>query len=188
MLSEIKEEPKKHRRGDVREDGKMFWSKINSAHAKEWWVTPEKFKEYQESHLRRQKQIRSIVPTVYTETRRQYLKKYNRYKQETDKKYRLIKLIRCAINNGFRTKKFTKKSRSIEIIGCSYEEFEKHIESLFLDGMTWENRGVKGWHIDHIIPVSSASTEEELIKLNHYTNLRPLWAIDNLKKGAKLIA
>jgi len=187
MLSETnQEQPKKHRRGDIREDGMMFWAKMNSAHAKEWWVTPEKYKEYQESHLRRQKERRAVVPTVYTETRRQYLKKYNRNKQETDRRYRLTKALRCAINNGFRAKGFTKKSRSVEIIGCSYEEFEKHIESLFQEKMTWENRGVHGWHIDHIIPVCTATTEEELIKLTHYTNLRPLWATDNLKKGSKL--
>jgi hypothetical protein len=180
------DELKKHRRGDVREDGMMFWSRMNSANSKEWWVTPEKFKEYKESHFIKQKKRRSIVPSVYTETRRQYLKRYNRNKQETDKRYRLTKALRCAINNGFRTKGFTKKSRSVEIIGCSYEKFEKHIESLFQEGMTWENRGVYGWHIDHIIPVCTAITEEDLIKLNHYTNLRPLWAKDNLKKGSKL--
>lgn len=51
--------------------------------------------------------------------------------------------------------------------------------------MTWENRGE--WHIDHIIPLASASTEEELLALCHYTNLQPLWAFDNLSKGAKII-
>lgn len=51
--------------------------------------------------------------------------------------------------------------------------------------MTWNNYGK--WHIDHIIPISSAKTEEEVIKLNHYTNLQPLWAKDNLKKGNKII-
>ena len=52
--------------------------------------------------------------------------------------------------------------------------------------MTWENKGA--WHIDHIIPTCTAKTEEDLIRLNHYTNLQPLWAEENLKKGSKLIA
>ena len=186
MIFSSMDEFKKTKRGDIRHDGKIFWSRMNSAHSKEWWVTPEKYKEYKESQNRRQKATRAVTKCVYTETRRQYLKKYNRNKQLTDKRYRLIKALRCAINNGFRTKGFTKKSRSCEIIGCSYDEFEKHIESQFTEGMNWDNRGIHGWHIDHIIPVCTATDENELIKLNHHTNLRPLWAIDNLKKGSKL--
>jgi len=50
--------------------------------------------------------------------------------------------------------------------------------------MSWENRGK--WHIDHIVPVSSAKTEQDIIKLNHYTNLRPMWASDNIKKSNKM--
>ena len=47
--------------------------------------------------------------------------------------------------------------------------------------MNWDNAGK--WHLDHIIPISSAKNEEDIIKLNHYTNFQPLWAIDNLTKG-----
>jgi hypothetical protein len=68
---------------------------------------------------------------------------------------------------------------------CSFEEFFIHIESQFIDGMSWENRSL--WHIDHIIPLATAKTEEEILRLNHYTNLRPLWALDNLKKGSKIL-
>lgn len=53
--------------------------------------------------------------------------------------------------------------------------------------MNWDNRGLYGWHIDHIIPLSSAKTEEEVYKLCHYTNLQPLWAKENLSKGNKII-
>ena len=49
--------------------------------------------------------------------------------------------------------------------------------------MSWENQGK--WHLDHIIPISSAKTEEDVIRLNHYTNFQPLWAEDNFKKGKK---
>ena len=51
--------------------------------------------------------------------------------------------------------------------------------------MSWENQGK--WHIDHITPLSSAKTEEEVYRLCHYTNLQPLWAEDNLKKGSKIL-
>lgn len=75
------------------------------------------------------------------------------------------------------------------IIGCSWDEFKAHIESRFYPNpvtgemMTWENYGKNGWEIDHIKPLCSAKNLDELIKLSHYTNLQPLWAIDNVKKS-----
>lgn len=62
-----------------------------------------------------------------------------------------------------------------------------YLENKFIDGMTWDNKGFYGWHIDHIIPLSSAKTEEEIYKLCHYSNLQPLWAEDNMKKGDKIL-
>ena len=51
--------------------------------------------------------------------------------------------------------------------------------------MSWDNYGE--WHIDHIIPLASATTEEGVLKLYHYSNLQPLWAKDNLSKGSKIL-
>jgi hypothetical protein len=70
------------------------------------------------------------------------------------------------------------------MLGCDYDFFKAYIERQFKQGMTWENHGK--WHFDHIIPVSSAKNEEELIKLNHYTNFQPLWAEENLSKSNKI--
>ena len=53
--------------------------------------------------------------------------------------------------------------------------------------MSFDNYGFDGWHIDHIVPLATAKTEEQVAKLNHYTNIQPLWAKDNLSKGAKII-
>ena len=72
------------------------------------------------------------------------------------------------------------------MIGCSPEELKKHIESKFTYGMSWELVG-KEIHIDHIIPLSSANTIEQVESLCHYSNLQPLWAKDNLKKKNKII-
>jgi len=93
--------------------------------------------------------------------------------------------MRILIGASIRKKKFSKTSKTENILGCSFEEFFTHIESQFIDGMSWENRSL--WHIDHIIPLATAKTEEEILRLNHYTNLRPLWALDNLKKGSKIL-
>ena len=94
-------------------------------------------------------------------------------------------------SKAFKRNGYTKKSKSIDIIGCSFEEFQEHLESKFESWMTWENKGIYngelnyGWDIDHIIPLSSAKTEEDVIKLNHYTNLQPLCGYTNryLKRG-----
>ncbi len=70
-------------------------------------------------------------------------------------------------------------------MGCSPELLKEYLEKQFVDGMCWDNRNE--WHIDHIIPLSLAKTEEEIYKLCHYTNLQPLWAEDNLRKSNKIL-
>lgn len=88
---------------------------------------------------------------------------------------------------------YVKSQRTEEILGCSMEEFMVHIESQFTEGMSWENHGQcrKGdcyvWHVDHRIPLATAETEEDIIKLCHYTNLHPMWALENIVKGNKII-
>lgn len=74
---------------------------------------------------------------------------------------------------------------SFEIIGCSKDDLRKHLESKFNDGMTWQNYG-KHWHIDHIVPLVSARTVEDVKKLCHWTNLQPLTAFENISKGSKI--
>jgi hypothetical protein len=96
--------------------------------------------------------------------------------------FRLRDNIRGLILQSFKKNGYSKKSKTMEIIGCSFDELKRHLESKFKEGMSWDNRGE--WHIDHIIPLALGATEEEVIALNHYTNLQPLWAKDNLSKGA----
>jgi hypothetical protein len=83
-----------------------------------------------------------------------------------------------------------KHATTFKLIGCSTEELKEHIESLWTDGMSWENYGVGGWHIDHARPVSSfdLTKEEEQKAAFHYSNLQPLWQKDNLLKGAKIVS
>jgi len=125
------------------------------------------------------------------EQSKQYFKANQKIKQEkNNKRYKerrnndpIFKLatnlkrnIRAVLNkNGL-----IKKSKTIKILGCSFEEFKVHIESKFEPWMNWDNHGLYngtenyGWDIDHIIPSSSALTEEDVYQLNHYTNLQPL--------------
>jgi len=104
-----------------------------------------------------------------------------RKKTETDILFRLRRNLRNRIY------KFIGKSsiRTKDIVGIESNELKNYLENQFNDGMCWENYGE--WQIDHIIPLSSAITEEEIYKLCHYTNLQPLWKIDNIKKSNKII-
>lgn len=112
-----------------------------------------------------------------------YGKKYQQDRLKNDSFFKFKNRLRTLIRLSISKQGYTKKSKCFEILGCDYEFLIKHLESLFIDGMNWNNYGK--WHIDHIIPISSALTEKDVIKLNHYTNLQPLWVIDNLKKYNK---
>lgn len=112
-----------------------------------------------------------------------YIKnKYNR-----NIEFRILCCLRsrlnCAITNGY------KNTSTINLLGCTIEEFKKHLKSQFQPGMTWKNYGRKGWHIDHIKPCDSfdLSDPEQQKLCFHYTNLQPLWAEDNLSKSNKII-
>ena len=109
---------------------------------------------------------------------------YQKNKLKSDSLFKLKSSIRNRINSSLKRGGFNKNSKTSEILGCSFEEFKLHLESLFIENMNWDNQGE--WHLDHIIPVSFAKTEEEVIKLNHYTNFQPLWAEDNIKKSNKI--
>jgi hypothetical protein len=109
---------------------------------------------------------------------------YLRNKRASDPMYAFKIKTRNIIRKAFDRDGYTKRSKTNDILGCTWAEFMLHIEKQFLPGMTWQNRG--DWHIDHIIPLATAKTEEDVVKLNHHTNLRPMWAQDNLRKSAKL--
>lgn len=115
---------------------------------------------------------------------REYTKRYKERKS-SDNLWKLSSSIRSSIGNSFRLKGLSKNKRTEEILGCTFEEFKLHLESKFENWMSWENKGLfngdieHGWDIDHIIPLSTAITEDEIVKLNHYTNLQPLCSYTN---------
>lgn len=99
-------------------------------------------------------------------------------------------LVRLRYNMGNRLRNvlkgmgYTKDSRTHEILGCDLPTFKLHLERQFTKGMAWELLGAD-IHIDHIVPMAVATTAAEVLALNHYTNLRPMWAVDNIRKGAQ---
>jgi hypothetical protein len=108
-----------------------------------------------------------------------------RDRRKEDPVYHLINKVRCRLRKYLITLNITKKNRTFDIVGCTPDFLKEHLEKQFKEGMSWENKSE--WHIDHIIPLSSANTEEELYKLCHYSNLQPLWVEENLKKGNKIL-
>lgn len=117
--------------------------------------------------------------------------KRDRERRATDPIYNLSRRIRSRINMAFyKAKKGTRKhTTAIQLLGCSYAEFKRHIESQFTEGMSWEKVIDGSIHIDHIKPVSSFDLTDSLQQKAafHFTNCQPMWAVENLEKGRKII-
>jgi len=125
-------------------------------------------------------------PDKFRKSQNKYQKVYQKNRRKTDILFNLKGIIRSRTKDCFRYKSWKKENTFKEYIGCSLEQLKIHIENQFQTGMTWDNHGLHGWHIDHIVPLASAKTPEELYKLCHHTNLQPLWARDNIIKGNKI--
>lgn len=159
----------------------------------EWKEYKKKYREENKSKLKNQKQEwNKNNRDRINESQRKWreLNKETVYKNASDyvkmrKKDPVYKLI-CNMGNlikvSFVRNGFTKKSKTYKILGCTFEEFKIYLESKFDDKMNWLNHGTY-WQLDHIIPISWAKNEEDIIKLNHYTNFQPLEASKNQSKG-----
>lgn len=145
----------------------------------------EEYKKQNKKYYESTKEEQSIKKKVWIQNNRE---KYNSYwikRKNEDPEFKLLSGMRSRLWSYLKKQNITKKNKTIDIVGCSPSELREYLEKQFVDGMSWENRNL--WNIDHIIPLSSAKTEEELYKLFHYTNLQPLWMIDNIKKGNKIV-
>ena len=117
------------------------------------------------------------------ETRARIAAYKRRYRKE-NKLFYLRSHIGTSIANALSHEGHVKRKSTVEIIGCTIDQLRLHLEKQFLPGMSWLNRHL--WHIDHIVPQKLATTEEQVYQLNHYTNLRPLWSLDNQLKAASI--
>lgn len=103
-------------------------------------------------------------------------------KYQSDLTYRMKNIIRNRLRIALKSN--TKKSKTMDLLGCSIADFKSYIESRFEAGMTWDNWSINGWHIDHIKPLDSfdLSDENQLAEACHYSNMQPMWADENRKK------
>jgi hypothetical protein len=119
------------------------------------------------------------------------LAEYQRNRCEIDNGFKIAKNLRSRINTALRRQrggtKASKNTSTTRSLGCAIPELVSHLESLFQEGMSWENygRGSGKWHVDHVVPLTAfdLENEEDFAKACHYTNLQPLWAHENISKG-----
>jgi hypothetical protein len=130
----------------------------------------DKLKAWREENKERIKEYRK----KYRELNRDKINQYEKTKRIEDPLYWLKSRLRSNMSTMLGRKGYTKNAKTVEILGCSFEDFKQYLESKFEPWMNWENRGLYnggtnyGWDIDHIIPLSTGLTENEIIKLNHY--------------------
>lgn len=152
-------------------------------------INKDKVKDYNKKYRENNKEKNIEYQKEYRENnkdnRRKYALEYVKNRMNSDPVYKLSHNIKSLIRSSLTNMGFSKKSRTHEILGCSSDNFYIHIISQFEDWMNFDNHGLYngklnyGWDLDHIIPISSAITEEDIIKLNHYTNLQPLCSYKN---------
>lgn len=148
-------------------------------------LNKELVKEKRKKYYLNNKEKIAFKDKKYFENNKQLIYNRNKNREISSPIFKLKKNIRTLIRNSFLYIKAKKESKTQLILGCSYEDFKSYLESKFDPWMTWDNRGLYngtteyGWDIDHIIPISLTKTTEDVIKLNHYTNLQPLCSYIN---------
>ena len=112
---------------------------------------------------------------------------YQIRRRKENPEFRMLCNLRSRLNLAL--KGLNKADTTMNLIGCTTKELKVHLENQFAEGMSWDNYGSDGWHIDHIIPCASfdLSDPEQQRQCFHYTNLQPLWAEDNLRKSDKIL-
>lgn len=147
---------------------------------------PEVNKKFEKKHKERLTKYRKDYFSKNKEKILSYNKKYVENRIKTDDFFKFKQTVRSSIYQSFRRGNGTKKCSTREILGCEFEEFRTHLNNTFFNNYGYEYDGKEDVHIDHIIPLATAKTEEDVKRLCHYTNLQLLKASDNLKKSAKI--
>lgn len=155
--------------------GVRSWCKACSVLDISGWRVANKEKD----KLTKNKYYQDNKPKIINQIRER-----SKLRRQTDPAFKLLCNLRRRLLNALHGN--TKTLRTKELLGCTPEELKSYLSKLFEQGMTWENYGE--WHVDHVIPCSSFNMllEEDQKKCFHFNNLQPLWAVDNLKKSAKL--
>ena len=157
----------------------------------------EKIAKRQKAYFEANKEKIAERGKAYREANKEKIaerRKAYKQRKKRDPLFRLTLNYRQSCRRAFESIGQKKNNPSLKLLGLNtWKEFAEHLSKQFYDHpetgeeMTFDNHGFYGWHIDHIIPLSTAKTEEDIIKLCHYTNLQPLWAEENLSKSDKIL-
>ncbi len=143
----------------------------------------EKISETKKKWYIENRELINIKRAKYRIEHKEQLQKISKERWKKVKDNPILKLkdsIRKLVYITIKNQGYSKKSHTYEVLGCSYEDFKIYIESKFLEEMNWKNYGE--WHLDHITPISWATTEKEVYLYSHYSNFQPLWSFDNISK------
>jgi hypothetical protein len=164
----------------------------STEYSRRWQVkNPNKVKAIEARRIRQRTDAIRTRELAYRqrtrESRRSYCRQWQANRKAVDPQFRLRSNLASLINTSIRKQFGNKASRTQDLISCTIAELRQHLEVQFTDGMSWDNYGRNGWHIDHIRPCASfdLTDPEQQRQCFHYTNLQPLWAADNISKGAK---
>ncbi len=162
---------------------KYYQSEKGIKYNKEYRETNKEYKKQYNKEYKKTKKYKEYKKQWKKENKKHLKEKYNKYiinRRKIDLLFKLKHSIGVLIRQSIKNKGYKKNSKTIDILGCTFEEFKQYLEQQFESWMNWNNYGKYngeysyGWDIDHIIPLASAKTEEDILKLNHYTNLQPL--------------
>jgi hypothetical protein len=143
----------------------------------------ERHKKYRKLNFNTLNEYNERYKKEHAEEIRYTERVYRTRKYQTDMNYKLRVKLRTRLRIAIKTGK--KVGSAVNDLGCSIECFRKYIESGFSLGMTWNNYGRGGWHLDHIIPLGKfdLTDREQFLIACHYTNYQPMWETENVKKG-----
>jgi len=178
----------------AREYRKRNRDRINARERKRFADNSELRMRKRESDRRYHAKNKERAKAYYHKNKERIMKNHTIWclnRRKTDIHYRTMDNLRSRINHAIKKANAVKSAKTEELIGCTVDYLHKHLEKQFKEGMSWNNR--KEWHIDHIIPVDyyiknfDFTDFEVQKKCFHYTNMQPLWKIENIRKGNKIL-
>ena len=188
----IAEKDKKYQKKNKKKIQKRVQAYNDRPEVKKW--RSEYNKAYGEANKESIKEVSKAYRTREKKRIMEQKKIYVNKRIKSDPLFRLNRNYRRSCHRALQSIGHKKNNRSLKLLGLeTWQELAKHLQSQFYDHpetgeeMTFDNHGYYGWHIDHIIPISTATTEEEMIKLCHHTNLQPMWAEENRAKSNKIL-
>jgi hypothetical protein len=181
LIQEYRKEYNIKNKGRIIEYTKEYHA-THKEYAKEYYVkNKELIKErVKEFYIRNKEPIKEHM--------KKYLKEYSKKRRKDDPEYRLACNTRARVSRSLRRWVEGEHPHTLSLIGCDWDKLGVHLESLFVEGMTWDNMGKGGWHIDHYVPINyfDLDSENKQRICFNYLNLRPLWEKENLSKHDSL--